>query len=432
MLDPNVTLERTASPKEGTILNHYKAFFTECQLWVKSHPFVCLFLAVIIPGSFMPGLRFDDTLEKEHCVLQADAFLKGRADVKADTHLNDLVNHNGKTYIVNPPFPSLLMTPIVFLLGVDQAKGIYLTAILTLANVFQIWKMARRLGCHNKAVSFILAFLLGTGYWFCFTQSDGMWFVAHIVSFTFLLAAVNESIGRRRGWFTGLFLGASFLSRQATIYAGIFLACALCMAQCGWYKKLQKLSGFGIVFGAAVGVYLWFNWVRFGDPFDTGYSYLVQPHFLDARQENLGMFHWSYIPSNAIQMLFSGLQIDLLGPDLMAGWKMSLMGTSVTFASPFVFFAIFSGLSRGWRIAAWMAVGLTSLHILSYHANGWVQINCYRYTLDFLPILLPLCLTGISPDRALAWKWAAAYAVGLNALALVLLPLGNILYLELC
>jgi general stress protein CsbA len=57
---------------------------------------------------------------------------------------------------------------------------------------------------------------------------------------------------------------------------------------------------------------------------------------------------------------------------------MSPWGTSLTFASPFVFFALFSRINRHLKWAAWVAIVLTAVHVSFYHANGWKQINCFR------------------------------------------------------
>lgn len=404
-------------------------FWANAKTAIVAHPFLFYALLVLLSASFIRGVRFDDGMSAEHCVLQAKAFLDRRADIEPGNHsLNDLAGYQGKQYIVNPPLPSALLVPLVALLGVEKTQGLFLTAVLTIINFFLIHSIAARYGQRHQAWWLAGAFLSGTGYWFCFTQSDGMWFMAHLVSFTFLLAAVNEGSGRSRGWILGALLGASFLSRQATIHSALFFALLLLFNHAGWGARLRNLFGFLVTLGISVALYLWFNWLRFDNPFDTGYDLLRQPEFLDIRQHSKGLFHWAYIPFNAFNMLANGFCVELEGKGMLDGWHMSPWGTSLTFASPFVFFSLFSRLPLKIKLAAWLSIGLTMLHVLSYHANGWVQINCYRYTLDFMPLLMLLCLTAIRPQNQPLWKGAIIYSIALNALALVVIPLAHMLY----
>lgn len=393
-----------------------------------TRPVLMYLLCACLLASFLPALRFQDGFAEEHCVLQAEAFLHGQASIDSEQHLNDLVSVGENRYLVNPPFPSLLLVPLVAVLGIAYAKGFFLALVLTFINLRQIYSIAALLGRSKSALWFTGAFFLGTGYWFCFTQSDGMWFLAHTASFTFALAAVKESLGSHRGWLMGLCLGASFLSRQATIHLGVFLFLNLLLRQAPAGRKLRSATGFLAAFGVAALFYLWFNWIRFGSPFDTGYDRLEQPFFLNERQLSHGLFHWIYIPVNAIHMFLNGFHVQLLGEDLLAGWNMNVWGTSLTFASPFVFFAFSSKLPKSTRTAAWIAIALITLHFLCYHANGWKQINCYRYSLDVMPLLLILCVSAITPANVRLWKALTVYAVSLNCLALVLVPFGNKLF----
>jgi hypothetical protein len=365
---------------------------------------------------------------EEHCVLQADAFLRGRTDIENKHYLNDLVTIGSHRYVVNPPIPSVLLMPFVAILGTSFANGFLLAVALTIVNVRQIYALATLLKQRELALALTGAFLLGTGYWFCFTQSDGMWFLAHTVSFTFALAALKECFDDGRPWLMGVWLGCSFLSRQITIYLGVFLMLMLVVRSSTLSQRIRRLSEFLAAVSIAVGLYLWFNWARFGDPFDTGYAKLEQPLFLNERQLLYGIFHWLYIPANAIHMFWNGFHVQLQGEDLLSGWSMSLWGTSLTFASPFVFLALWSRLSKATKAAAWISISFMVIHILSYHANGWKQINCYRYSLDFMPLLFLLSASAIIGPNVKLWKACVVYAVVLNCLALVVVPVTNSLF----
>jgi 4-amino-4-deoxy-L-arabinose transferase-like glycosyltransferase len=409
-LDPNAPETRSVEPRKSFAI-----------------PFLAVYLAVLVLLSLCPGLRFDDGMALEHYVLQAKGFLSGRAGL-AEYHgpLNDVILFEDNRFIANPPFPAMLLMPFVAVLG-DDTKGIILAALLLALAWFVLRAMATRFQ-PEEANWIAAAFILGTGLWFCFTQSDGMWFLAHTVSFTALLLAVYESLTKGRGWLAGLLLGASFLSRQTTLYSAIFLLAALWVRHREMRCRMWQVAGFALAFSAAIGFYCWFNWVRYGNPFDTGYSYLAQPEHLAIRQEGPGLFHWKYIPFNLYYLLFSVPQIEFHGLDFLAGWSMSAWGTSLTFASPFLVFALFSRLNRPLKWAAWLAIALTALHVSFYHANGWKQINCFRYALDFMPLLLVLCATAPIQEHRGLWRAGIIYAIALNALALVFVPLTNEIY----
>jgi hypothetical protein len=98
-------------------------------------------------------------------------------------------------------------------------------------------------------------------------------------------------------------------------------------------------------------------------------------------------------------------------------------GTSLTFASPFVFSALGARWTRGLLWGAWTSIALTTVHMLLYNSNGMIQSNANRYTLDFLPILIILVALGSSRVPFVIWKGTIAYSVALNAVALFLVPL---------
>jgi hypothetical protein len=67
-------------------------------------------------------------------------------------------------------------------------------------------------------------------------------------------------------------------------------------------------------------------------------------------------------------------------------------------------------------------VGLAlAVHLIVLN-HGWVQINTQRYMLDYLPIVIVLVgLAGRRLHRALL-PGLALYSIGLNLIALYLLP----------
>jgi hypothetical protein len=282
-----------------------------------------------------------------------------------------------------------------------------------------------------RAAPWILAaFFGGTAFWFCLVRTTHVWFFSHIVAVTCILLAIAEALGKGRGFYTGAFLGMAFLSRQLTIYTAIFLLVLL------WHhpsfqqnrERAYNLVKFLFPVMVCIGIYFVYNWLRFDNLLETGYAYIYagkdylsagRPDlFLKNRVEQYGLFHPIYIPFNFIHMFVQGFRIEFTSPDFLGGIRMNPFGTSLTFASPFVFAAFMAKWKKSFVSAAWLSIGLTVAHILLYHTNGWRQVNAYRYSLDFLPILILLMALGISRIRPGIWKTAIAYAVILNTIAI--------------
>ena len=251
-----------------------------------------------------------------------------------------------------------------------------------------------------------------------------MWFFAHIVAVSGMFLAIDEALGKGRGLLVGLYLGTAFLSRQLSIYSFLFLAAAV------WHNaahqtrksKLVHLASLSAALGVCVLAYLVLNTVRFGSPFDTGYGHVRLSGFLEKRVARFGLFHPVYVPSNFVHMFVQGFHVRFAEPTGLRVLKMDPFGTSLTFASPFVFFALAARWDRRLLWAAWASVVAMLGQMLFYYNNGWSQVNAQRFTLDFLPVLIVLVALGTRRARAPLWKGAVACAIVLNVVALFGVP----------
>lgn len=360
------------------------------------------------------------TGQNKHHLHQARAFLAGRLDVPAA--FGDVVTFEGRHYIVFPPLPSLLITPAVYFLG-DEARSTVLSLLLTILNVFVLRGVLRRLEVEPRLQRWLLAaFFLGTAYTTSLFQAYEFWHYAHIVAVTFLLVAVWEALGRGRGLLVGLCCGLAFLSRHLCIYAAIFLLALVWerSRERPLWRRAANLAGFGAVLGASVGVYLYLNWLRFGDPLETGYRYMPLKGVFAERVAFYGLFHPAYVPFNLTYLFLQGFHIAFDPPRMLSAVGLDPFGTSVTFASPFLFLALLARWRRPLLIAAWISIALPILHALFYYNNGAGQANAQRFMLDWLPVVIVLVALGMQRARAIWWQAAIAYSVALNAAAFFL------------
>lgn len=360
-----------------------------------------LLLLLSVAGSFLPSFRDEYWRGPNLYAQQARQFLHGKLGL--DQQHYDTVAFGGQYFVVNPPFPSIVLLPLVAITPEtwDRSISTFLCFVLTAIGW---WALNRVLATLN--VPYLLrrwsciGLFAGTGYWFCLQACYGMWFFAHIVAITALLLAVYFAVCQPNGWLTGVCFGAALLSRQMMVYSGVFLIVTL------WQQRKQQramhIAGFLVMTFLAAAGYLWFNWARFGDPLQTGYSLLTQTDFLDWRQQHIGMFSPVYIPVNLVHLLVQGFHVEFDAPGYMTRWRMNPFGTSLTFGSPFVFLAFWGKLplGSGATRSLWVSIVLTVLHVLMYHTTGWVQVNTYRYALDFIPLLLLLATCGAAEGFA--------------------------------
>ncbi len=352
-------------------------------------------------------------------VHQANSFLQKRADITVVGP--DIAEFQGRNFVPFPPFPAVVLLPFVWMFGVVATKTMIISILLTFLNAYIMIRILKKLQIDSRFIPWLVAaFLFGTGYWLCAISSSGVWFFAHVVAVTAMFLAINEALGKGRGWLVGIFLGMAFLSRQMMIFSIIFLAVAV------WTNPRFKtarsrwlgVSGLALTSGLCVAVYLYFNWVRFGNPFDTGYTHIILHDIGKERMEKYGLFHPIYIPFNFIYMFLQGFYIGFQPTDFIKVADVDPFGTSLTFASPFVFFAFWAKWTKPLLWAAWTTIGLTLVAILFYFNNGSQQLNTQRFTLDFIPVLILLVALGVKhlPERF--WKGAIIYAFTLNAIAL--------------
>jgi hypothetical protein len=374
---------------------------------------VAFAILVIRPVSLVRG----DSGSRQHYPQLADAFLHGRLDI--DSPLYDTATYHGKTFVPFPPFPAVVLLPQVALLGRASTSGILAGIALTVLSLLVFVQILLLLNIRKPDIAWVTAaFLLGTGYWVALILGYTVYYFAHLVAVCCLFLSIWVSMRYGNGFLGGLFLGFAFLSRQFTILAGVWILVLL------WSNsrnqalrdKLVRSATFAMGLGICVLIYLAYNWARFGNALETGYSMIEKTGFLQARVDKYGLFNIAYLPFNFAYMFVQGPSIQFGGPRNLVPVGMDPFGTSLTFASPFVLVALGARGGKSWLIGAWASIGLIVAGILLYYNNGWVQWNAQRYSLDFLPILIVLTALGMQQHRSWVWKLAVLFSVALNML----------------
>lgn len=378
-----------------------------------------LFFALCVAFTISVGFNLvNDTGERNLHVLQAQSFIQGKLDI--DNPVNDAALYEGKYYVTFPPFPALILTPLV---AVFDSVNTTLVALILVAGIFMVIRsLLKRLQVpEENAWWLMIAFLFGTGIWFVTKFSSGVWNFSHVVAVLMIFLALREGFGRKRAWLMAVFLGCAFLTRQLAVYSSVFLMAVL-IADAGgdWRQALRRVFIFGAVFSLFVISYLYLNYIRFGDPFDTGYFYIAADPLGLLGEMRYGLFHYKYFVFNFIYMFLQGPHVEFDG---LTPKAMDYYGTSLTFASPFVFLAFRASGNRLLITGAWITIALALLHMLFYCNNGFVQVNTQRFTLDFLPVLIVLLALACREGRpGSLMKVLILAAVGLNLAIFLFVP----------
>jgi len=339
----------------------------------------------------------------------ADAILKGRTYIEnAPPYFEELVRSGGKWYVIYPPMPAVLLLPFVALGGISTNQ-LHLSFLLGGLNVALVYLMFRKL-TDERELPVWMAILLGFGTIHWYTASIGsVWYLAHITSFFFLMLAVYFTIAspRPRPFASGIFLGASYLSRLTTILNFPFFVVmffgrrdivAVSSRRTMLTGRLKPVLLFSVGAGIFVLLNFLYNYIRFGSPFDVAYAL----HTISDAKERIspwfdeGLFSLSYIKYHLYSFL-------LEPPNFSGRWPYvypSMTGLSVLITTPAFLLIPFAGLRNRLALACWAAIIPTAFLIFIKSGTGWTQFG-YRYALDFYPFLLILTFLGIG-DR---FRW---------------------------
>ena len=427
-----------------------------------------IYLACLVVFAVLAGDRLFTHTPYNHFAHLADAWLHGRQDLRGGAPgyamNNDFAVYDGKTYISFPPFPAVLMLPLVALSGSPEnfrdGQFIVWLAGIGPAVLFLILEKMRRTGrterTERENVVLSVLFAVGTVYFFSAVQGT-VWFAAHVVGVGLTALFVLCALDAERPVLAGVLLGCMFLTRTTTLLLGTFYASELLRASyikraapralpsegSMWQRLQSTLRGAdrrrlvlgGALFAAPIVACLALasamNHERFHDPrpWAFGHEYLTVGW--QGRIRRWGLFSYHFLPRNLGVMVaslpwraapsesfgsFPGLIGDLLRSllrrEVFVPFQISGHGVALWVTSPLYLWLLRpSRVTYLWWAALLAALGPMVLNLL-YQNSGWFQFG-YRFSNDYAILLFVMLAIGVRRFDRLFW-FAAVWAVAWN------------------
>jgi len=302
-------------------------------------------------------------------------------------------------------------------LWLDQRRGVRREAVRLLDIA---WRSPPRLepgidAGERRAAVGTLVFAFGTVNWFSAIIGT-TWFLSHLCAEIFLLLAMIEIFGKGRSWLVGASFGFAMLSRAniATAAPGVWLLLVHRHAVRRGFLQFvdDRAIARGLLFGLGlaipVGIELWLNYARFGNPFDTGYGKASEIYMAGKKY---GWYDWHYISQHVHIAIFKGWEYVEEFPFL----KPSPEGLSIVLTSPVLLYAFAASRRDATVRLLWIATALTAAALVPYFYQGWVQFG-YRYLLDALPYVIVLMAMGMRDREWVPILFLAEASALLNAL----------------
>jgi len=187
------------------------------------HPFIVISIWLCI---FIVSLQFAQWFNvwgprpDDHFILLANSFLHGKIYLLTTPYyLHDLNFYNGHWYVTFPPFPIILIMPLVAIWGVAifniNTFSLVLSA-LAAVTMYLIFYRLIKLGwiklSHSGAIWLTALFAFGTVYWWLSILGT-VGFFSQVITVLFCAFAFLSALKKYSPWVTGIFLAAAVMSR---------------------------------------------------------------------------------------------------------------------------------------------------------------------------------------------------------------------------
>jgi hypothetical protein len=316
----------------------------------------------------------------DNYILLAQAFLRGEIAIQWPGPVIDALPLAGRYWIIEAPFPALLLLPWIALF--HTANQTSLALLLCGVAIALCWLCCEHLDVPPSRAVWVCAFAFaGTQLWWGAMLGD-VWFVAHVASVAATFLVLAELTGRRRGWLVGIGAVAAAFSRFSLVLAVPVYAWLLLRDRDPGERRVAAL-GFGALLALGTGAWVAYNLARWGVWYDIGYTAWYHQ---DSAGAPVGSpFQLRYLPYELWSFFVQGPLFEPTWPYVVP----TLSGLAMTWTSPAFVLALFARRPRALTLGCWAAATLVAGPSFIYYVNGYAQFGM-RHALDFAPFLIVL------------------------------------------
>lgn len=405
-----------------------------------------VYVLAVIVFALVAGPRMLEHTPFNHYAHLANAWLHGRHDLvggaPAYSQGNDFAEFGGKTFISFPPFPAVLMMPMVALAGSPEnfrdAQFVVWLAGVGPGVLFLVLEKLRRvrLSERSEIENLILALLFAFGSVYFFTAVQGtVWFAAHVVAVGLCALYILFAVNAERPILAGAMLACMWMTRPSMLLLAPIFVVEAVRAACptppgtarAWTnvwrdvnrgKLFRTLVDFGIPCVIGIGLMAWMNHARFGrwDPTAFGHEYLTV--YWRTRIEKWGLFGYHYLPKNLGIFLTSLPYLPARHTASPTAFQINEHGLALWFTTPLYVGLLFPRVKNH----LYYAIGLSALGVvvmnLMYQNSGWRQFG-YRFSNDYAIPLFVLFAIGGKSTKSTWFALAAAWSIAWNTFGAV-------------
>jgi hypothetical protein len=353
------------------------------------------------------GTRARGVSDNPHFVYLAQSFLHGKLSLIGNRPPgdNDWASYHGRWYVSFPPFPAVVIAPLVALFGTAVWDRLFwaLLAGLAPALLYVLLRHLRETGRSDRTPREELAltalFAFGSPFYYTAVQGT-VWFAAHVVGSILTALYLLWAFGARRPWLAGLALSLAYMTRPTTLFLSVFFAVeALAAARhassdppervrdlfCGIDRRraARMLVQFALPLVATLALSMWMNAARFGDPFEPGHSHLNIRW--RSRIDTWGLFNYHFLSKNLAVLLAALPWLSAFPPYV----KLSRHGLALWVTTPQLLLVLWPKRRSLTMTGLYVGVALVALADLCYQNSGWIQFG-YRFSLDYAMALFAL------------------------------------------
>ncbi|MDO8577124.1 MAG: hypothetical protein Q7R82_02150 [Candidatus Daviesbacteria bacterium] len=328
--------------------------------------------------------------------IQAQSFIEGRLDIPKSV---DAVFKNGKYYWPQGPFPSIILIPFHLIFG-PQFNQTIMQPLLIIILATLLYRLARIKNFQPKSsLSLAYAFLFGSQTVGIITEPCYSYF-AHIITIILLTATIIEFESKKRPLIIGILLSAAIATRLSVGLIFIPVIYYYWHLKNPFKQKAITIMLFILPVILIAVALLWFNQIRFQNPFDNGYASNNVGDYLNGLRSG-GVFSLQHVPSNFYYYFLAPVQPVISKSDnlVFPFLTYSPFGLSFLIVSPFFLYALKTLRYKQTLLRLyWFVIFITLIILLSYYSAGWAQFGP-RFLSDIMPMLYLLLLNGLNPPK---------------------------------